>query len=123
MEKRHLDRRLEQMKAEGVVFRPSTNIGVDVSAQDLLSQFDAICLCGGATLPRDLPIEGRGLEGVYFAMQFLTGQNRRGAGDATDEKEFISARGKHVIIIGGGDTGARVPGNGSSPEMQERSSV
>jgi glutamate synthase (NADPH) small chain len=106
MEKRFLDRRLEQMKAEGVVFRPSTTVGIDISAQQLLARFDAICLCGGATQPRDLPIEGRELEGVYFAMQFLTGQNRRGAGDFIDDKAFISARGKHVVIIGGGDTGA-----------------
>ena len=107
MEKRFLDRRLEQMKAEGVVFRPSTNIGVDVCrAQELLARFDAICLCGGATLPRDLPIEGRDLDGIHFAMQFLTGQNRRGAGDSIAEKDFISARGKNVVIIGGGDTGA-----------------
>ena len=106
MEKRFLERRIEQMEAEGVVFRPSTNIGVDVSAQELLAAFDAVCLCGGATLPRDLPIEGRDLDGVYFAMQFLTGQNRRGAGDSIADRDFISARGKHVIIIGGGDTGA-----------------
>jgi glutamate synthase (NADPH) small chain len=106
MEKRFLDRRLEQMKAEGVVFRPSTTVGVDISARQLLARFNAICLCGGATEPRDLPIEGRELEGVYFAMQFLTGQNRRGAGDLIDDKDFISARGKHVVIIGGGDTGA-----------------
>jgi glutamate synthase (NADPH/NADH) small chain len=106
MEKRFLDRRLEQMRAEGVVFRPSTNIGVDVSAADLMAQFDAICLCGGSTEPRDLPIDGRDLDGVYFAMEFLTGQNRRGAGDSTDAQSFISARGKHVVIIGGGDTGA-----------------
>lgn len=106
MEKRFLDRRLGQMKAEGVVFRPSTNIGVDISAHELIARFDAVCLCGGATLPRDLPIEGRDLDGIYFAMQFLTGQNRRVAGDSIDDKEFISARGKHVVIIGGGDTGA-----------------
>src|SRR5271156_237293 len=106
MEKRFLDRRLEQMKAEGVIFRPSTNVGVDVSPQELLARFDAICLWGGAPEPRDLPIEGRDLEGVYFAMRFLTGQNRRGAGDAIGDKDFISARGKRVIIIGGGDTGA-----------------
>jgi glutamate synthase (NADPH) small chain len=106
MEKRFLDRRLEQMRSEGVVFRPSTNIGVDLSAQELLAQFDAICLCGGSTQPRDLPIEGRDLGGIHFAMQYLTGQNRRGAGDLIDDKDFISARGKRVIIIGGGDTGA-----------------
>ena len=106
MEKRFLDRRLEQMTAEGVEFRPSTNIGADVSAVELLSQFDAICLCGGATQPRDLPIEGRELEGVTFAMHFLSGQNRRGAGDAIADEDFISARDKHVVIIGGGDTGA-----------------
>jgi glutamate synthase (NADPH) small chain len=106
MEKRFLDRRLQQMRAEGVIFRPSTNVGVDISAQELKDQFDAICLCGGSTEPRDLPIDGRELEGVYFAMRYLTGQNRRGAGDAVDEREFISARAKHVIIIGGGDTGA-----------------
>jgi glutamate synthase (NADPH) small chain len=106
MEKRFLDRRLDQMMAEGVVFRPSTNIGVDISAQELLDQFDAISLCGGATLPRDLPIEGRDLAGIHFAMPFLTGQNQRGAGDSIDDHDFISARGKHVVIIGGGDTGA-----------------
>jgi glutamate synthase (NADPH/NADH) small chain len=106
MEKRFLERRLDQMRAEGVVFRPSTNIGVDVSAQDLLDQFDAVCLCGGSTQPRDLPIEGRELDGIHFAMDYLTGQNRRVAGDAIDDKAFVSARGKHVVIIGGGDTGA-----------------
>ncbi len=106
MEKRHLDRRIEQMEAEGVVFAPCTNIGVDVPARRLLEEFDAICLCGGSTQPRDLPIEGRDLDGIHFAMHFLTGQNRRGAGDRIDEPEFVSARDKHVIIIGGGDTGA-----------------
>jgi glutamate synthase (NADPH) small chain len=106
MEKRFLDRRIEQMEAEGVVFQPSTNIGVDVSASELISRFDAVCLCGGSTQPRELPIEGRELEGIYFAMEFLTGQNRRVAGDSVDDKKFISARDKHVVIIGGGDTGA-----------------
>ncbi|MFI5455627.1 MAG: glutamate synthase subunit beta [Isosphaerales bacterium] len=106
MEKRHVDRRLRQMEAEGVVFAPRTNIGVDVPASQLLEDFDAVCLCGGSTQPRDLPIEGRDLGGIFFAMQFLTGQNRRGAGDMIDENEFISAHDKHVIIIGGGDTGA-----------------
>ena len=106
MEKRFLDRRLRQMEAEGVVFRPGTNIGVDVTAQELLDAFDAICLCGGATQARDLPIEGRPLAGIHFAMDFLPMQNRRVAGDEIDERAFISARDRDVIIIGGGDTGA-----------------
>ncbi len=106
MEKRHLDRRLEQMEAEGVVFRPGTNVGVDVTAQQLLDEFDAVCLCGGATQARDLPIEGRQLEGIHFAMDFLPMQNRRVAGDQIDDREFISSRDLDVIIIGGGDTGA-----------------
>jgi len=106
MEKRFLDRRLRQMEAEGVIFRPGTNIGVDVTAQELLDAFDAICLCGGATQARDLPIEGRQLQGIHFAMEFLPMQNRRVAGDEIDERTFISARDRDVIIIGGGDTGA-----------------
>ena len=106
MEKRYLDRRLDQMEAEGVVFRPSTNVGVDITAREVLDDFDAVCLCGGATQARDLPIEGRQLDGIHFAMDFLTVQNRRGAGDRIDDHEFISAYGKDVIIIGGGDTGA-----------------
>jgi glutamate synthase (NADPH/NADH) small chain len=105
MEKRFLDRRLRQMEEEGVIFKPSTNIGVDVPAQRLLDEFDAICLCGGATIPRDLPIDGRQLKGVWFAMDFLTLQNRRGAGDS-NHGELQSAQDKDVIIIGGGDTGA-----------------
>jgi glutamate synthase (NADPH) small chain len=106
MEKRHLDRRLEQMEAEGVAFRPCVNIGVDLPADRLLAEFDAVCLCGGATLPRDLPIPGRELAGVHFAMDFLPLQNKRGAGDDIPDTAFISAQGKRVIIIGGGDTGA-----------------
>ncbi|MGB2607526.1 MAG: glutamate synthase subunit beta [Isosphaeraceae bacterium] len=105
MEKRHLDRRLRQMEAEGVVFRPGVNVGVDVTAEELLAAFDALCLCGGSTQPRDLPIEGRELRGIYPAMHFLTMQNRRVAGDSNNG-EFISARDKRVVIIGGGDTGA-----------------
>ncbi|MGP0069599.1 MAG: glutamate synthase subunit beta [Isosphaeraceae bacterium] len=106
MEKRHIDRRLKQMEAEGVDFRPGTNVGVDVAARDLLDRFDAVCLCGGATQARDLPIEGRQLDGIHFAMDFLPMQNRRVAGDPIDEREFISAQDLDVIIIGGGDTGA-----------------
>jgi len=106
LEKWGLDRRLAQMEAEGVRFSPNVNIGVDVPATTLLDEFDAICLCGGSTRPRDLSIEGRSLEGVAFAMDFLTRQNRLVAGDAIDSDSFLSARDKHVVIIGGGDTGA-----------------
>ena len=105
MEKRFLDRRLAQMEAEGVVFKPGINVGVDVTAERLLAEFDAICLCGGATQPRDLPIEGRELDGIHFAMDFLTLQNRRVAGES-NHVEALTAKDKHVIIIGGGDTGA-----------------
>jgi glutamate synthase (NADPH/NADH) small chain len=106
MEKRFLDRRLAQMEAEGVVFRPGTNVGVDLRADQLLRDFDAICLCGGATQARDLNIPGRELEGIHPAMDFLPLQNKRVAGDAIPDAQFITARGKRVIIIGGGDTGA-----------------
>ncbi|MBV8609187.1 MAG: glutamate synthase subunit beta [Singulisphaera sp.] len=106
MEKRHLDRRLDQMKAEGVIFRPGVNVGMDLPADQLLAGFDAICLCGGATQARDLPIPGRELRGIHFAMEFLPLQNRRVTGDHIPDERFISARDKHVIIIGGGDTGA-----------------
>ncbi len=106
MEKRFLDRRLDQMEAEGVVFRAGVNVGVDIAAGDLTGQFDAICLAGGSTLPRDLDVPGRELKGVHFAMDYLPLQNRRGAGDEIPEDAFISASGKKVIILGGGDTGA-----------------
>ncbi len=106
LEKWALDRRLRQMEAEGVQFKPNVNIGVDLPAAELLDEFDAICLCGGATRPRDLPIEGRGLAGVAFAMDYLTRQNRQVAGDPVDPDGFLSAHDKHVVIIGGGDTGA-----------------
>jgi glutamate synthase (NADPH/NADH) small chain len=106
MEKRFLDRRVEQMKAEGVIFRPGVNVGIDLPADQLLKDYDAICLCGGATLARDLPIPGREFEGIHLAMDFLPLQNKRVAGDEILDEKFISARGKHVVIIGGGDTGA-----------------
>ncbi len=106
MEKWRLDRRIEQMEAEGVVFKTGVAVGVDLDARELLAGFDAICLCGGATQPRDLPIPGRELKGIHFAMDFLPIQNKRVAGDTvTDDPHFL-AKGKQVIIIGGGDTGA-----------------
>jgi glutamate synthase (NADPH) small chain len=106
MEKRFLDRRLAQLEAEGVVFRTNAHIGVNVSARRIQQEFDAVLLAGGATVPRDLKVPGRELAGVHFAMEFLTQQNRRNEGDTIAEGDAISAAGKHVVIIGGGDTGA-----------------
>src|SRR5688572_10552165 len=106
MEKRFLDRRLAVMEAEGVVFRPGVNVGVTVPAPRLRGDYDAVLLAGGAGQPRDLPVPGRELAGVHFAMDYLTLQNRRNEGDTVPEGEFISAHDKHVVIIGGGDTGA-----------------
>ena len=106
MEKRILDRRLALMEAEGVVFRPGVNIGVDVPMGRLRSDFDAILLAGGAGQPRDLNVPGRELQGIHFAMEYLTLQNRRCEGDAIPDEQFISAKDRDVVIIGGGDTGA-----------------
>src|SRR5690242_8148416 len=104
MEKRFLDRRLAQMEAEGTEFRVSTNVGVDVSVEQLREEFDAIVLAGGATAWRDLPIPGRELAGIHQAMEFLPWGNRVQLGDLDEPP--ITAEGKHVVIIGGGDTGA-----------------
>jgi glutamate synthase (NADPH) small chain len=106
MEKRLLDRRLALMAQEGVVFRPGVNAGVDVTAAALREEFEAVVLCGGATMPRDLPIPGRELGGIHFAVDYLTQQNRLCEGDTVQPSEIISAAGRHVVIIGGGDTGA-----------------
>jgi glutamate synthase (NADPH/NADH) small chain len=106
MEKRHLDRRLTVMEAEGVMFRAGINVGVDVPASRLRDDYDAVLLAGGAGQPRDLPVPGRELSGIHFAMEYLTLQNKRCEGDEVPEAEFITAQDKHVIIIGGGDTGA-----------------
>jgi glutamate synthase (NADPH) small chain len=106
MAKTLIDRRMAQMQAEGVEFHPNTQAGVDISAQRLLEEFDAVVLAGGAEHPRDLPIPGRELQGIHFAMDFLKQQNRRIAGDTLSCQETISAQGKHVIVIGGGDTGS-----------------
>lgn len=106
MEKHLIDRRMEQMRAEGVNFRTSVHVGVDVKGDALQADYDAIVLCGGARKPRDLPIPGRELPGVHFAMEFLMQQNKRVAGDEVPEKGAIMATGKRVVIIGGGDTGS-----------------
>jgi glutamate synthase (NADPH/NADH) small chain len=106
MEKKHLNRRLELMEAEGVIFRPGVNVGVDVMMDRLRADFDAVLLAGGAEKPRDLPVPGRELNGIHFAMEYLTLSNRRSEGDEIPDSAFITAKDKHVIIIGGGDTGA-----------------
>ena len=109
MEKRHIDRRLEQMRAEGTQFRTGVNVGVDITAAQLRSEFDAVVLAGGATERRDLPIPGRELDGIHQAMEYLPWANRVQQGDeilGEHGQPPITAKGKHVIIIGGGDTGA-----------------
>ncbi len=104
MEKRHLDRRLEQMTAEGTEFRTSVDVGVDLTVEQLRADFDAVLLAGGSTLGRDLPAPGRDLDGIHLAMDYLVPSNRVQQGDL--EYPPITAEGKHVVIIGGGDTGA-----------------
>jgi glutamate synthase (NADPH/NADH) small chain len=104
LEKRHLDRRLTQMEVEGTEFRTNTEIGIDIPADELMEGFDAVVLAGGATQWRDLPIPGRELKGIYQAMEYLPQVNRIQEGDKNTES--ISAEGKKVVIIGGGDTGA-----------------
>jgi glutamate synthase (NADPH/NADH) small chain len=106
MEKRHLDRRLALMEKEGVAFQTNAHVGVNLPVSDLRRDFEAIVLAGGACAPRDLPIPGRELGGVHFAMDYLTLSNKRCEGDAIADEQFITARGKCVVIIGGGDTGA-----------------
>jgi glutamate synthase (NADPH) small chain len=109
MEKRHLERRLDQMRAEGTEFRAGVDVGVDVTAEDLRAEFDAVVLAGGATAWRDLPVPGRELDGIYQAMEYLPWANRVQEGDdvmGADGEPPITAKGKKVIIIGGGDTGA-----------------
>ena len=106
MEKKVIDRRLEQMQTEGVEFKTGAHVGVNVPVEELKKNFDAILLAGGACAPRDLPVPGRELKGVHFAMEYLTQSNRRCEGDRVPAEQEISARGKQVVIIGGGDTGA-----------------
>ena len=109
MEKHLIDRRIAQMTEEGVEFRTRVEIGVTTSVAELLKDHDAIALTGGAELPRDLEVPGRELAGIHFAMEFLTQQNKRGAGDGESvaaPRGTITAKGKHVIVIGGGDTGS-----------------
>jgi glutamate synthase (NADPH/NADH) small chain len=106
MEKHLIDRRMAQMQAEGVEFRPNSHVGVDIPAQRLLDRFDAVVLTGGSEKPRDLSVPGRELDGVHFAMNFLTQQNVRVAGSNALAADPILATDRNVIVIGGGDTGS-----------------
>ena len=107
MEKSHIDRRIAQMQAEGVRFRPNSHIGTDIPVQKILDDFDAVVLAVGSEKPRDLEVAGRNdFQGVHYAMDFLRQQNKRNAGDTIAEDVAISAAGKHVVVIGGGDTGS-----------------
>jgi glutamate synthase (NADPH/NADH) small chain len=106
MEKWVLDRRLDQMRAEGVEFKTEMEVGRHPTVDHLKNDFDAVCLAMGATAPRDLPVPGRELSGIHYAMEFLTQQNRLNAGDRPDPATRITAEGKRVVIIGGGDTGS-----------------
>jgi glutamate synthase (NADPH/NADH) small chain len=120
LEKWVIDRRLEQLREEGVIFQAGVHVGADYSVSDLRKNFDAILLCIGAEAPRDLEVPGRELGGVHYAMDFLPQQNRRVAGDAVPTGEEILATGKHVVILGGGDTGSDCIG---TSHRQEASSV
>ncbi|MEY4714102.1 MAG: hypothetical protein RIQ37_432 [Actinomycetota bacterium] len=104
MEKQHLDRRLEQMEAEGTRFKTGVNVGVDITWDEIKKRFDAVLIATGAMVPRDIAVQGRDLQGVHFAMEYLTQSNKAVAGDAVEN--HITAEGKHVVILGGGDTGA-----------------
>jgi glutamate synthase (NADPH/NADH) small chain len=106
MDRLHVDRRIAQMEAEGVIFHYNAHVGVSVDALQLVSTHDAVLLAGGAEKPRDLPIPGRDLDGIHFAMDFLPQQNRRVSNEPQDGVKPILASGKHVIVIGGGDTGS-----------------
>ena len=109
MEKNLIDRRMRQMEAEGVVFRTNVEVGITVSMDMLQADYDAVVLSGGAEDPRDLPVAGREMDGIRFAMDFLVQQNKRVAGDAEAQAApngTLSAKGKHVVVIGGGDTGS-----------------
>ncbi len=106
MEKHLIDRRMQQMAAEGVEFRPNVHVGAAMPVKQLFAEFDAVVFSGGSEHPRDLPVPGRELGGVHFAMEFLPQQNKRNAGDTVPDSMAILAKGKHVVVIGGGDTGS-----------------
>jgi glutamate synthase (NADPH/NADH) small chain len=104
--KSYIDRRTNQMEVEGVIFKTNTNVGIDISIDDLKEEFDVICLTGGSTEPRDLAVSGRELDGIYQAMEYLPQSNKRVAGKEIEDKSSIVATDKKVVVIGGGDTGS-----------------
>ncbi len=106
LEKKIIDRRLAIYEKEGIEFITGVNVGNDLSAEELLTQYDAVCLAGGSSVPRDLKIEGRQLEGIHFAMDYLVQANKKVSGEKTIDGELINAKGKKVLVIGGGDTGS-----------------
>jgi glutamate synthase (NADPH/NADH) small chain len=106
LEKWTIDRKVALMEAEGITFKTNANIGVNIPVTELTDDFDAIVLCGGSTVARDLPINGRGFNGVHYAMDFLTQNNKRVAGDSITKEEALLATDKNVLVIGGGDTGS-----------------
>ncbi len=116
LEKWIVERRVQIMEQSGVTVRTSTDVGVDITHQDLVDQHDAVVLCGGSTIPRDLPIPGRELKGVHYAMDFLEQRNRQVAGQTKFDHELISATDKNVVVIGGGDTGADCVGTSNRDE-------
>jgi glutamate synthase (NADPH/NADH) small chain len=106
LEKRIVERRIKHMRQEGIVFKTNCTVGENVKTADILDQYDAVLVCTGSTVPRDMPVHGRDLDGIHFAMDFLTQENQRVAGDKINAEETILATDKHVLVIGGGDTGS-----------------
>jgi len=106
LNKNIIDRRLDQLEEEGIIFKPNTEIGKDISGKEIITNFDAVCLAIGAGHPRDIQPEGRDLKGIHFAMEFLAQQNQLIMGEPVSDDKLINAKNKHVLVIGGGDTGS-----------------
>jgi glutamate synthase (NADPH) small chain len=117
LEKSVIDRRIRLMEQEGIIFRTNAHVGVNVSARHLKDEFDAVVICGGASAPRDLPIPGRNLKGVHFAMEFLPQQNKRVAGDRIFSGDILATN-KNVLVIGGGDTGSDCVGTSNRQQAK-----
>jgi glutamate synthase (NADPH/NADH) small chain len=118
LDKSVIDRRIAIMEEEGILFKPNTNVGVDISAKELKEVYDAIVLCGGSTIPRDLPVTGREHKGVYFAMEFLKDNSKRVQGSTVIRDEAINVKDAHVVVIGGGDTGSDCVGTSNRHEAK-----